>query len=89
MTIPFKTDFREAGEYCNLCYLNNLIHKGNNNQKFISKERETSKKTLTGIIESDKNYEHAEIVGKMLSRCKGCKFENPEIFKYLDENEII
>lgn len=85
MRIPFKNIFNNAGEHCNLCYIDHLNNKGCDNKRYVSGNRESAKDILTNIVGCANNNGVVEIIGEALSRCKRCRFENPEIFKYLDE----
>ncbi len=78
-TIPFK----QAGEYCNRCYLN--FEKDEQEQRIAFKK--FAKKALINIINYEK-IQDGEIAKEALECCEKCDYESPTIFHFLEKKVV-
>ena len=72
-----------------MCYMDNLENKDRYNKIIIHGNKKEARKTLTEIIDFAEKKETIEIAAEVLNKCEKCRFENPEIFKYLDEKKMV
>ncbi len=90
MKKSFRQTLGQAGEYCNKCYLYNAFREEGCEKAEFNKD--LAKSSLAGIIKYSEGAEIRRIVEEALTKCRECwesGFENPEIFRYLDEKRLV
>lgn len=81
----FKGLFKQAGEYCNQCYLTDKNGEKDSRKNFQA----LSNNLLAVITNTCQDKETKGIVEGSVNACRNCDYKDPNIFKYLESRKII